>query len=86
MKPWLGFFYMPIWLDYTIIDVDTSNYSYLVASSPETSGFGSWLYIMTREKCVTDQYLEPLRASAAKAGWDMSKSMRVPQQPQGANN
>lgn len=79
---------MPIWLDYVVIDIDTTDYSYLVASSPETTGFGSWLYIMTRQQCVTDKQLEPLRTSAAKAGWDMSKSIRVPQQPQvqAANN
>ena len=82
----MGLFYMPFWLDYVVLDVDTANYSYLVASSPETTGLGSWLYIMTREQCVTDQYLEKLRASASKAGWDMSKAVRVPQQPAGANN
>jgi len=86
VKPWLGLFYMPFWLDYVVLDVDTANYSYLVASSPETTGLGSWLYIMTREQCVTDQYLEKLRESASKAGWDMSKAVRVPQQPAGANN
>ena len=77
VKPWLGLFYLPFWLDYTIIDVDTS--SHLVASSPETTGFGAWLYIMTRQKKVSEDFLNPLRASAAKAGWDMSRAQRVPQ-------
>ena len=40
---------MPIWLDYVILDIDTKDYSYLVASSPATSGFGAWMYIMTRQ-------------------------------------
>mmetsp|Transcript_14031 Transcript_14031/g.20412 ORF Transcript_14031/g.20412 Transcript_14031/m.20412 type:complete len:231 (+) Transcript_14031:89-781(+) len=81
VKPWIGFFYLPMWLDYYIVDIDTTDYSYLVASSPETTGFGAWMYIMTRQQVVTDEYLEPLRASAANAGWDMTQAVRVPQQP-----
>ena len=61
MKPWLGFFYMPLWLDYYILDIDTKDYSYLVASSPATSGFGAWMYIMTRQ--VSSSSLWPLYLS-----------------------
>jgi len=61
VKPWLGFFYMPLWLDYYILDIDTKDYSYLVASSPATSGFGAWMYIMTRQ--VSSSSLWPIYLS-----------------------
>lgn len=80
VAPWLGIFYLPAWLPYHIIDIDAENYSYLVASSPSTGGMAPWLYIMTREKVVADDYLEPLKAKCAAAGWDMGRSERVPQQ------
>ena len=41
-----------MWLDYYIVDIDTTDYSYLVASSPETTGFGAWMYIMTRQQVM----------------------------------
>jgi len=72
---------MPLWLDYYILDIDTKDYSYLVASSPATSGFGAWMYIMTRQKTVSEEYLKPKMEVAAKNGWDMSQSIRVPQEP-----
>ena len=36
VKPWLGLFYLPIWLDYYILDIDTTNDKHIVASSPGT--------------------------------------------------
>jgi len=84
VKPWLACFYAPFWLDYYVVDIDTKDYSYIVASSPETSGMLAWMYIMTRQKNVSEEFLVPLRAAAAEAGWDMSKAQRVPQSmPQG---
>eukprot|EP00614_Pseudopedinella_elastica_P002526 CAMPEP_0172597774 /NCGR_PEP_ID=MMETSP1068-20121228/17739_1 /TAXON_ID=35684 /ORGANISM="Pseudopedinella elastica, Strain CCMP716" /LENGTH=170 /DNA_ID=CAMNT_0013397371 /DNA_START=9 /DNA_END=521 /DNA_ORIENTATION=+ len=80
VAPWIGFCYLPSWLPYVVLEVDEENYSYLVASSPSTGGMAPWLYIMTREQVVADSVLEPLKAAAANAGWDMSKSERVPQQ------
>jgi len=81
VAPWVGFCYMPFWLDYIIIDVDATDYSYMVCSSPSTGGMVPWMYIMTRQKVVTDDYLAPLKAAAVKAGFDESKMERVPQQP-----
>ena len=82
VRPWLGFFYLPVKLPYYVIDVDTENYSYLTASSPSTTGMASWLYIMTREKVVDEAFLEPLKRRAGEAGWDMSKTERCGQDPQ----
>eukprot|EP00622_Pseudochattonella_farcimen_P007686 FR743730.1.p1 GENE.FR743730.1~~FR743730.1.p1 ORF type:complete len:172 (+),score=23.54 FR743730.1:57-572(+) len=82
VAPWVGISYLPFWLGYNIIGVD-DDYTYLVASSPSTTGSFAWLYIMTREKVVTDEYLAPLIDLSSKAGWDMSKSQRVPQLPPG---
>jgi apolipoprotein D and lipocalin family protein len=79
VAPWLGFMYTPFWLDYIIIDVD-EDYSYMVCSSPSTGGLAPWMYIMTRQKVVTDESLEPLKATAVKAGWDAAKMERVPHQ------
>mmetsp|Transcript_3037 Transcript_3037/g.7559 ORF Transcript_3037/g.7559 Transcript_3037/m.7559 type:complete len:164 (+) Transcript_3037:26-517(+) len=79
VAPWLGLFYLPVWLDYVILDVP-HDYSHLVCSSPKTTGRGAWMYIMTREKLVSDEALAPLKAIAEKAGWDMSACVRVPQQ------
>lgn len=70
------------WLDYIIIDVDSEHYSWMVASSPSTDDTVPWMYIMTREQEVTDDMLEPLKATAAKAGWDMATAERVPQRCQ----
>ena len=54
----------------------------MVASSPSTDDTVPWMYIMTREQEVTDDMLEPLKATAAKAGWDMATAERVPQRCQ----
>ena len=78
VAPLVGFFYLPFWLDYVIIDIDADNYNYMVCSSPTRTGMAPWMYIMTRSKQVSESALEPLRASAAAAGWDMSKASRVP--------
>ena len=61
VKPWLACFYAPFWLDYYVVDIDTKDYSYIVASSPETSGMLAWMYIMTRQKNVSEEFLVPLR-------------------------
>ena len=79
VRPWLGLFYLPMKLPYIVLDIDAENYTYLTASSPSTTGMGSWLYIMTRQKVVSDEFLAPLRKVASDAGWDLSKSERVPQ-------
>ena len=79
VKPKIGFFYLPFKLPYLVIDVDTENYQWLTASSPKTTGIAPWLYIMTRDQVVTDEYLAPRIALAEKAGWDMAKSERLPQ-------
>ena len=79
VRPWLGLFYLPMKLPYIVLDIDAENYTYLTASSPSTTGMGSWLYIMTRQKVVSDEFLAPLRKVASEAGWDLSKSERVPQ-------
>ena len=50
VKPLIGWFRVPVWLDYYIVDVDTENYSWIIAAAPS----GWWIYIMTREKVVGD--------------------------------
>ena len=64
VKPKIGFFYLPFKLPYLVIDVDTENYQWLTASSPKTTGIAPWLYIMTRDQVVTDEYLAPRIALA----------------------
>lgn len=81
VSPRLGFFYLPFKLGYKVLDIDADQYSWMVASSPSSKGMASWLYIMTREKVVSDASLEPMRAAAINAGWDLSKAERVPQDP-----
>mmetsp|Transcript_114744 Transcript_114744/g.307650 ORF Transcript_114744/g.307650 Transcript_114744/m.307650 type:complete len:174 (+) Transcript_114744:1274-1795(+) len=84
VAPWLGLFYLPFWLDYIVIDIDDRDYSYMVCSSPSTGGLAPWMYIMTRQKVVEDDYLKPMQATAVKAGWDAAKMERMPQQPPAA--
>jgi lipocalin len=81
VAPWIGLCYLPSWLDYHIIGIDAEDYSHMVACSPTTGGMAPWMYIMTRDKVVTDEFLEPLKKIAGDAGWDMTKSERVLQQP-----
>lgn len=76
VKPWLGICYLPMWLDYVIIDTDQSH-SYMICSSPSTTGTGSWLYIMSRQAIVSDDFLAKHKQTAADAGWDVSKCERV---------
>jgi lipocalin len=71
---------LPTWLDYYIIGIDAEEYSYMVACSPTTTGMAPWMYIMTREKVVDDEFLEPLKKIAADAGWDADKFERVQQE------
>ena len=33
---------IPMWLDYIIIDIDSTDYTYMVCSSPTTSGMAPW--------------------------------------------
>jgi len=80
VAPWLGFLYSPVWLEYVIIDINVEDYSYMVCSSPEKTGMGAWMYIMTRDKVVTDEYLKPLKDIAAEAGWSPERFQRVPHQ------
>ena len=77
VKPKIGPFYLPFRAPYYVVDADTKGYSYLIASSPSTTGMLSWCYIMTRDKHVEDSFLEPLRTKAADAGWDLSKAQRM---------
>ena len=79
VAPYICCFPLCCWLDYIIIDVDTEGYSWMVASSPSTEGTVPWMYIMTREQEIADNMLEPLKATAAKAGWDMANAERVQQ-------
>lgn len=77
VAPSLGCCYLCCWLDYVILDFDAG--SHLVCCSPSTGGMAPWMYVMTREQIVDEEFLEPLRTVAADAGWDRAKMIRVPQ-------
>ena len=83
VQPWIGLCYLPFRLAYMIIDIDATDYTYMTASSPSTTQWGKWLYIMTRRQEVDDAALEPLRKACAAVGWDMSQAIRVPQRGNG---
>ena len=72
VRPKIGPFYLPFSLGYVVLDM-ADDYSWMIASSPSTTGFGSWLYIMTRQRVVDEAYLKPLLDKAGEAGWDLSK-------------
>jgi apolipoprotein D and lipocalin family protein len=72
VRPKIGCFYLPFTLGYVVLDM-ADDYSWMIASSPSTTGAMSWLYIMTRTRVVDDAYLKPLLSKAEAAGWDMSK-------------
>jgi lipocalin len=77
VQPKIGPLYLPFKLGYMVIGAQED--SYLVASSPSTTGLGAWCYIMTRDKQVTDAFLEPLKKTAVDAGWDPAKAERMVQ-------
>ena len=78
VQPKVGPFFVPFRLPYVILDTDATH-SYLVATSPSTTGFGAWCYIMTREKHVSDDFLAPLKKTATDVGWDAEKAERLVQ-------
>merc|ERR1712039_135403 len=80
VRPWLGLFYLPIWLGFVVIDIDPVCSSYIVCSAPDTTSLDRWMYIMTRNQTVSDEFLRPLELLAEEAGWNVSEAQRVPQQ------
>ena len=75
VKPLIGWFRVPVWLDYYIVDVDTENYSWIIAAAPS----GWWIYIMTREKVVGDAALAPHLEFLKSKGVNLSKVTRFNQ-------
>ena len=76
VQPKIGPFFLPKRLPYIILDTDVKH-SYMVATSPSTTGFAPWCYIMTREKHVTDELLAPMKEKAVAVGWDPDKAERL---------
>ncbi|MCE3259515.1 MAG: bacterial lipocalin [Bacteroidetes bacterium] len=71
---WKVQFFWPFKVDYLIEEVPT-DYSYTVVGHPEKK----FLYIMAREKTISDELYKQLTTRYKDRGYDMSKLIRVPQ-------